>query len=68
MLTQSLTIAENPTRDGVGAFGLLMTGLPKGILLDVGEAMQVVAAATTGGGNGDRSKSCSERRRASCIA
>jgi hypothetical protein len=59
-------MADNPTRDGVGAFGLLTTGFPKGILLDDGDAMQVVDAAA-GGGKGDRSKSCNGQQRASRV-
>jgi hypothetical protein len=51
------TMAENPTREGVGAFGLLISGLPKGILLDDGDAMQLAAAACALVCKGERSKS-----------
>jgi hypothetical protein len=53
-------MAENPTREGVGAFGLLIRGLPDGILLDDGDAMHNEAADAAAAGNGDRSKSCEE--------
>jgi hypothetical protein len=65
---QLLTMAENPTREGVGAFGLLMTGLPAGILLDDGDAMQLETAEPAGGCCGDRSKSCAEDQRKSFAA
>lgn len=55
-------MAENPTREGVGALGLFITGLPEGILLDEGDAMQLAAAAATGGCKGERSKSASDSK------
>lgn len=61
-------MAENPTREGVGALGLFITGLPEGILFDEGDAMQLAAAAATGGCKGERSKSCAEGQNKSLVA
>jgi hypothetical protein len=40
----NLTMADMPAREGVGAFGLLITGLPNGIREEEGDAMQPEAA------------------------
>ncbi len=50
-------MAENPAREGVAAFGLLMTGRPNGIVLEDGDATHAFAVARTPDRMGERSKS-----------